>query len=198
MIFSRAALARKAGEAAESFLTEPQVLSCRILPASWRYLPSSSAMNTIPDPMARKPHKSPTTLLTGTTKPRPTASIVAHIRWRPRTCFPPSTPFIFGYLSTPRRAPIRHKVPTAYLCGTARSNRPLSLPIESVSTPSGFPDLGAGRLGYALRVGCDRLQRVARQRDQVPLALRRQPDDRSRQRALTPGRLPFRWKRIHA
>jgi hypothetical protein len=45
-----------------------------------RYLPSSSATKAIPDPTAKKSHKALTTLLTGMTKPRPTASIAAHIR----------------------------------------------------------------------------------------------------------------------
>src|SRR5260370_39649858 len=71
-----------------------------------RYLPSSSATKTMPDPTARKSHKLPTTLLTGITKPRPTASIVAHIT--PLTTADTFSsllaPFIFGYPGTHRPA----------------------------------------------------------------------------------------------
>jgi hypothetical protein len=45
-----------------------------------RYWPSSIATKTMPDPTANKPHKSLMMLLTGMTKPRPTASVVAHIK----------------------------------------------------------------------------------------------------------------------
>jgi hypothetical protein len=45
-----------------------------------RYRPSSIATKTTPDPTANKPHKSLMMLLTGMTKPRPTASVVAHTK----------------------------------------------------------------------------------------------------------------------
>ena len=59
-----------------------------------RYWPSSIATKTTPDPTANKPHKSLMMLLTGMTKPRPTASVVAHIK-------PLTTEDIFRASSSP-------------------------------------------------------------------------------------------------